>query len=134
LLAFPFLVDLATEMGLDVPAAALALAYLALGLVRRPPRLDRDRPGRRARVRRRVPAEGDGAAPRPRPILAGLVRRLPAERLLPASGGLLLAADRRDELVARDLRDELGTVYRLGTPAWTLVPLWLAAPRWRSAG
>jgi len=127
LVAFPFLVDLATEMGLDIPAAAFTLTYLALGL---------------AAVRRGSIALGvtaglvfaaafllkETALPlAPVPILAGLVRRIPAERLLPAAGALLLAAILGTSWWLAIYAFELGRVYRIGTPAWTLAPLWLAA-------
>jgi hypothetical protein len=127
LLAFPFLVDLGTQMGLDVPAASLSLAYLAIGLVA----------VRRGSVGLGIAAGlvfaaafllKETALPlAPVPMLAGLVRRVPLERLLPASGSLLLAAVLGTSWWLAIFAGQLGTVYRLGTPAWTLVPLWVAA-------
>ena len=137
ILAFPYLFDLSRRVGLDMPIAALSLGYLVLG-------------GVAARGRSLRWAIGAG-------VLFG-VAALIKESVLPFAPVPFLAAyaaGRSASSVARQAAIALlaaavvtswwwlvyaagtGRVYRLGTPAWTLLPLavailvaWAAAIAW----
>lgn len=127
LIAFPFLIDLAGAMGLDLPSAALAMLYVAVGITA---------------VRRGSFALGLGAGLllaaaflvkelalpfAPVPLLAGLVRSVSPASIGRAASGILLAAAAGVSWWFLIYAHELGVVYRLGTPVWTLVPLAVGA-------
>lgn len=127
LIAFPFLLDLAGWMGLDLPAAALALVYVAVGI---------------EAVRRGSFTLGLAAGVVlavaflvkelvvpfvPVPILAGLLRSTSPAATGRATAGILLAATLGTSWWFIVHVQETGVVYRLGTPGWTLVPLVVAA-------
>lgn len=127
MIAFPFLLDLAGWMGLDLPSAALAMLYVGLGI---------------AAVRRGSFSIGLAAGLvfavaflvkelvlpfAPVPILAGLVRPTALASIGRAAAGILLAAMLTTSWWFVVYAQELGLVYRLGTPAWTLVPLAVVA-------
>jgi hypothetical protein len=126
MLAFPFMIRLAGGMGLDLPAAALALAYVAIGL---------------AAVRRGSVGLGalaglvfaaafltkEIALPfAPVPLFAALARGLPLRGVIRATAATVLVALAGTSWWFVIYAQHLGTVYRIGTPAWTLVPLGLA--------
>jgi len=123
LLAFPFMIRLAGGMGLDLPAATLALAYVAIGL---------------AAVRRGSIGLGavaglvfaaafltkEIALPfAPVPLFAALVRGLPFRGVIRATGATLLVALAATSWWFVIYAQHLGTVYRIGTPGWTLIPI-----------
>jgi hypothetical protein len=126
-LAYPFFIDLAGWMGLDLPAAALTMLYLGLGI---------------ASVRRGSFALGlaaglvfaaaflikELALPfAPVPILAGLIRSTPIASLGRGAAGILLAATVGTSWWFVVYALEVGGVYRLGTPGWTLLPIAVGA-------
>ncbi len=123
MLGFPFVISLATGMGLDLPASALVLAYLAVGITA----------ATRGSLRWAIAAGAlfalaflvkEIALPfAPVPILAGLARRTAPERLLRAGAAMLLTGALGTSWWFALYAGQVGTVYRLGTPAWTLVPL-----------
>jgi hypothetical protein len=127
MLAYPFFIDLAGWMGLDLPAAALTMLYVGLGI---------------ASVRRGSFLLGlaaglvfaaaflikELALPfAPVPILAGLIRSTPIASLGRGGAGILLAASVGTSWWFVVYALEFGGVYRLGTPAWTLIPIAVGA-------
>jgi hypothetical protein len=139
-----YLHDLTRTARLDVPAAALALAYLALGLIA---------------VRRGGAWLGIAAGAlfalaftvkeialplAPVPFLAAIAWGLPWRRILGSAGWTLAAAAVGVSWWFYLVADLSGVVYRLGTPAWTLAPIaigvaiaaiaGIAAGRWVSFG
>jgi hypothetical protein len=127
MLAYPFFIDLAGRMGLDLPAAALTMLYLGLGI---------------AAVRRGSFSLGlaaglvfasaflikELALPfAPVPILAGLIRSTRIASLGRGGAGILLAAIVGTSWWFVVYALEVGRVYRLGTPAWTLLPIAVGA-------
>ena len=120
-LAFPFFIDLAGWMGLDLPAAALTMLYVGLGI---------------AAVRRGSFSLGlaaglvfagaflikELALPfAPVPIVAGLIRSTRIAALGRGGAGILLAASVGLSWWFVVYAQEYGKVYRLGTPSWTLL-------------
>ena len=120
-----YLHDLTRTARLDVPAAALALGYLALGLVA---------------VRRGGAWLGIAAGAlfalaftvkeialplAPVPFLAAIAWGLPWRQILGSAGWTLAAAAVGVSWWFYLVADLSGVVYRLGTPAWTLVPIGL---------
>ncbi len=127
MLAYPFLLDLAGWMGLDLPAAALTMLYVGLGI---------------AAVRRGSFSLGlaaglvfaaaflikELALPfAPVPILAGFVRSTRIAWLGRAGAGILLAAAVGTSWWFVVYALSVGGVYRLGTPTWTLLPIAVGA-------
>ena len=127
MLAYPFFIDLAGWMGLDLPAAALTMLYLGLGIVA---------------VRRGSFSLGlaaglvfaaaflikELALPfAPVPILAGLIRSTRIASVGRGGAGILLAATVGTSWWFVVYALEVGRVYRLGTPAWTLLPIAVGA-------
>jgi hypothetical protein len=127
MLGFPFMISLGTGMGLDLPAAALALAYVAVGL---------------AAVRRGSVGLGvvagllfaaafltkEIALPfAPVPLLAALVRGVPTRGLIRATAATLLVGLAATSWWFVIYAQRLGTVYRIGTPWWTLIPIGIVA-------
>jgi hypothetical protein len=127
MLAFPFMLGLATGLGLDLPAAAATLSYLALGLTA---------------VRRGSVAWGVAAGAMfafaflvkeialpfaPVPLFAGLVRGLPIASLIRVISAIALTGLAGTSWWFVLHAQQLGTVYRLGAPAWTLVPIAVVA-------
>ena len=127
LLGFPFMIDLATGLGLDLPAAAFTLLYLALGV---------------SAVRRGSTAWGIAAGATfavaflvkeialpfaPVPLFAGLVRDVPLTPLIRVAAATMLTAMAGTSWWFVLYAQQLGTVYRLGAPGWTLVPIAVVA-------
>lgn len=127
MLGFPFMISLGTGMGLDLPAAALALTYVAVGL---------------AAVRRGSAGLGavagllfaaafltkEIALPfAPVPLLAALVRGVPTRGLFRATAATLLVGLAATSWWFVIYAQRLGTVYRIGTPWWTLIPIGIVA-------
>jgi 4-amino-4-deoxy-L-arabinose transferase-like glycosyltransferase len=122
-LAVPYLHDLARTARLDVPTATLALLYLWLGLLA----------VRRASVGWALAAGivlaigflvKETMLPfAPVPLLVGLLEGRPWSRLLRASGVILLVASAGVSWWFVMYAGYVHRVYRLGTPAWTLLPL-----------
>jgi hypothetical protein len=127
MLGFPFMISLGTGMGLDLPAAALALAYVAVGL---------------AAVRRGSAGLGavagllfaaafltkEIALPfAPVPLLAALVRGAPTRGVIRATAATLLVGLAATSWWFVIYAQRLGTVYRIGTPWWTLIPIGIVA-------
>ena len=127
ILAYPFFIDLAGWMGLDLPAAALTMLYLGLGI---------------AAVRRGSFSLGFAAGLvfagaflvkelalpfAPVPILAGLIRSTPIAFLGRGGAEILLAAALGTSWWFVVYALEVGGVYRLGTPTWTLLPIAVGA-------
>lgn len=125
MLAFPFMASLATGLGLDLPAAALSLLYLAIGVTA---------------VRRGSFAMGLAAGVlfacaflmkeialplAPVPVLAGLIRNVPGRQVARVSAGMLFAGLAGTSWWFVLFAQQVGTVYRLGAPAWTLIPIWV---------
>jgi hypothetical protein len=125
MLAFPFMIKLAGGMGLDLPAATLALAYVAIGL---------------AAVRHGSIGLGamaglvfaaafltkEIALPfAPVPLFAALARGLPLSGVMRATAATLLLALAATSWWFVIYAQQFGTVYRIGTPAWALVPIGL---------
>ena len=117
-----YLHDLTRTARLDVPAAALALGYLALGLVA---------------VRRGGAGWGIAAGAvfalaflvkeialplAPVPFLAAILRGDPWRRISRVAGWTLATAAVGVSWWFLLVANLSGVVYRLGTPAWTLVP------------
>jgi hypothetical protein len=127
MLGFPFMVDLATGMGLDLPATALTLGYLAIGLAA----------VLRGSFRLGVLAgivfaaaflTKEVALPfGPVPLFAALVRGAPLARTLRTTAAILLAALVSTSWWFVVFAQQTATVYRIGTPSWTLLPLGIAA-------
>ncbi|HEX7472885.1 MAG TPA: hypothetical protein VF323_07365, partial [Candidatus Limnocylindrales bacterium] len=123
MLGFPFLLTLARGMGLDLPASALTMLYVALGLAA----------VRRGSVGLAVAAGLTFACAflvkeialsfAPVPLLCGLVRNVPLTSLGRVAGGILLAAMVGTSWWFILYAQQLGLVYRLGAPAWVLGPL-----------
>jgi hypothetical protein len=127
MLAYPFFIDLAGWMGLDLPAAALTMLYVGLGI---------------AAVRRGSFSLGlaaglvfaaaflikELALPfAPVPFIAGLIRSTRIAALGRSAAGILLAAIVGTSWWFVVYAQENGSVYRLGTPSWTLLPIAVAA-------
>lgn len=126
LLATNYLHELTRTARLDVPAATLAVAYLALGLVA----------VRRGSVPLSIVAGllfalaflvKEIVLPlAPVPVLAAILHRQPWRPLLRSAGWLTLAATVGVAPWFIFVAEVAQRVYRLGTPAWTLLPLGLA--------
>jgi 4-amino-4-deoxy-L-arabinose transferase-like glycosyltransferase len=126
LLATTYIHELTRTARLDVPAAALAVAYLALGLVA----------VRRGSARYAVAAGllfgvafliKEIVLPlAPVPILAAILHRRPWRSILRTAGWILLSAIVVVAPWFMFVADVSGRVYRIGTPAWTLLPIGLA--------
>ncbi len=126
LLATTYLHELTRTARLDVPAATLAVAYLALGLVA----------VRRGSVRLSIAAglvfalgflvKEINLPLAPVPVLMAVLHRQPWRPVLRAGGWLTSSAAVGVApwfIFVADVNDR---VYRLGTPGWTLLPLGLA--------
>jgi hypothetical protein len=126
MLGFPFLLTLARGMGLDLPASALTLLYVALGLAA----------VRRDSVGLAIAAGLTFACAflvkeialsfAPVPLLCGLVRNVPLRSLARVAGAILLAAMAGTSWWFVIYAQQLGLIYRLGSPAWLLGPLAVA--------
>jgi len=126
MLGFPFLIDLGTGLGIDLPATALTLLYLVVGL----------EATRRGSIRMGIAAGvtfalafliKEIALPfAPVPLFAGLVRGSPPGFVVRSSGAMLLAGVAGTSWWFALYAQQVGTVYRLGTPAWTLLPIGVA--------
>ena len=125
--AFTYLLGLGRGMGLDLPASALTLLYLVLGL---------DAVERRS-VRRAVLAgvlfsvaflvKETALSFAPVPFLAALVTGHPWRHVAREAGATVLAALPGLAWWFALFALETNTVYRLGTPAWTLIPIGIGA-------
>ena len=140
MLAFGYFLSLGTGLGLDLPVAALTLLYIVVGLTA----------ARRGSLGWGVAAGlifavaftvKETVLPfAPVPVFAGLVTGLEARRVFRSAGAALLALLAGTSWWWILYAQHFGTVYRIGTPAWTLVPLfvagvalgvgWLMANRW----
>jgi 4-amino-4-deoxy-L-arabinose transferase-like glycosyltransferase len=126
LLAFPFILDLSRHLGLDMPVAASTLGYLVVG--------HRAVLGGKARwsiATGVLLAIGflikESLLPFvPVPFLAGIAAGVPAGRLARVTAWTALIGSLGTSWWWLLFATETGRVYRLGTPAWTLVPLGLA--------
>ena len=126
MLGFPFLIDLGTGLGIDLPATALTLLYLVVGL----------EAARRGSIRVGFAAGvifalafliKEIALPfAPVPLFAGLVRGSPLAFVVRSTGAMLLAGVAGTSWWFALYAQHVGTVYRLGTPAWTLLPIGVA--------
>ena len=126
LLATTYLHELTRTARLDVPAATLAVAYLALGLVA----------VRRGSVRLSIAAGllfamaflvKEIVLPLgPVPVLAAILHRRPWGPILRSAGWLTLVATLGVAPWFIFVADVSDRVYRLGTPGWTLLPIGLA--------
>ena len=126
-LAVPYLHDLTRTARLDVPAAALALAYLVVGIDA----------VRRGSVRRGLVAGfifavaflvKEIALPfAPVPFLVGILVGRPLASIARVAAVVLAVAVAGTSWWFVMFASYSHTVYRLGTPAWTLVPLFIVA-------
>ena len=118
-----YLHDLTRTARLDVPAAALALAYLALGLfaVRRGTALLGIATGVAFALAFTVKEIALPLAPVP--FIAAITWGLPWRQVLGSAGWTLAAAAVGVSWWFVLVADLSGVVYRLGTPAWTLTPI-----------
>jgi hypothetical protein len=122
-IALPLIFGLSRRIGLDVPAAALALAFLVLGLYA---------------IERRSFALGMATGAvfgiaflvkevvipfAPVPLLVGIRRGVPAATLARSTAGMLLGAAITTSWWWWLFATETGRIYRLGLPGWMLVPL-----------
>jgi 4-amino-4-deoxy-L-arabinose transferase-like glycosyltransferase len=143
LLTIAYFASLGRTHGLDMPAAALVLGYVVLG----------DAALRRSSIRLAAAAGllfgvaflvKELALPfAPVPFLAALVRGRPPADVARLAAVALLPATLSTSWWFIVFAQFTGEVYRLGTPAWTLVPLTAAgmvavvagwfAPRWMAA-
>ena len=125
LVAFPYFLSLGRGLGLDLPAAFLSLAYLAIGLTA----------VRRHSLRWAVAAGAvfavaflikEIALPfAPAPFLAGLVRGMPIRSVARLAAATMLVAAVGTSWWFVVYAQQTDTVYRLGTPGWTLAPIGL---------
>jgi len=126
LVGFPYVVELSRHVGLDMPVAALTLGYLVVGHRA----ID-------AGTARWSIATGVLAAVGfltkesllpfvPVPFLAGLVAGAPVGRVARVIAWTLLVGLLGTAWWWLLFASETGSVYRLGTPAWTLAPIGLA--------
>jgi hypothetical protein len=120
LVAFGPLLDLGVGMGLDLPATAITLAYLVVGL----DALDRGS-ARRGAAAGAVLAVAfltkEVALPfAPVPFLAAIVTGTPWRIVARVAGATILVATAGVAWWFVLFAVETGEVYRLGTPAWTL--------------
>jgi 4-amino-4-deoxy-L-arabinose transferase-like glycosyltransferase len=125
LLATTYVHELARTSRLDVPAAALCVAYLALGLVA----------FRRGSARLGIAAGLLFAVAflvkeivlplGPVPILAAILHRQPWRSILRVTGWLIVVATVAVAPWFLFFAQQTHLVYRLGTPAWTLAPIGL---------
>ncbi len=120
---FPYLYELARTSRLDVPAAALCLTYVVVGLM-----------ALRRRSFRWGLAAGlvfgiaflvkEIALPfAPVPFLVAFANGVPWRALVRVLAGVVLTAAVSTSWWFIEYADITGSVYRLGTPAWTLIPL-----------
>jgi hypothetical protein len=118
-----YLHDLTRTARLDVPAGALALGYLAIGLiaVRRGGALWGIAAGALFALAFTVKEIALPLAPVP--FLAAIAWGLPWRRVLGSAGWTLAAAAVGVSWWFLLVADLAGVVYRLGTPAWTLGPI-----------
>jgi hypothetical protein len=126
-LAVPYLHDLTRTARLDVPAAALALAYLVVGIDA----------VRRGSVRRGAAAGLIFAAAflvkeialpfAPVPFLVGILAGRPVAAIARVAAAVLAVALVGTSWWFAMFASYSGHVYRLGTPAWTLIPLLIVA-------
>jgi 4-amino-4-deoxy-L-arabinose transferase-like glycosyltransferase len=126
LLATTYLNELTRTARLDVPAAALAVAYLAVGLFAL----------RRGSARLAVVAGLVFAVAflakeivlplGPVPILAAILHRQPWRPILRTTGWLVMTATVGVAPWFIFVAQQSHRVYRLGTPAWTLLPIGVA--------
>jgi hypothetical protein len=126
-LAVPYLHDLTRTARLDVPAAALALAYLVVGIDA----------VRRGSVRRGLVAGGifavaflvkEIALPfAPVPFLVGILGGRPLSAIARVGAAVLAVAIVGTSWWFALYGSLTGHVYRLGMPAWTLGPLLVVA-------
>jgi hypothetical protein len=126
-LAVPYLHDLTRTARLDVPAAALALAYLVVGIDA----------VRRGSVRRGLIAGGifaiaflvkEIALPfAPVPFLVGILAGRPLSAIARVAAAVLAVAIVGTSWWFALFASLTRQVYRLGTPAWTLIPLLILA-------
>jgi hypothetical protein len=126
LLGVTYLHDLTRTARLDVPAAALALGYLALGLVA----------VRRGGARLGIAAGAlfalaflvkEIALPlAPVPFLAAILWGTPWRQIAGTAGWTLITATVGLSWWFVMVANLSGVVYRLGTPAWTLIPIAVA--------
>jgi hypothetical protein len=122
-LAVPYLHDLTRTARLDVPAAALALAYLVVGIDA----------VRRGSVRRGLIAGAifavaflikEIALPfAPVPFLVGILAGRPLSSIARVAAAVLAVAIVGTSWWFALFASLTRQVYRLGTPAWTLIPL-----------
>jgi hypothetical protein len=123
LFCFPFLHDLARTAGIDLPAIALTLAFLLVGVWA----IERDS------VRLGLLAGALFAAAfliketvlpfAPLPLIAGLYRDIPLARLARVTSAMLFVAALGLSWWFALHAALGGVVYRLGAPAWTLGPI-----------
>ena len=126
LVATTYLHELTRTSRLDVPSAALAVAFVALGLVA----------VRRGSTRYAIAAGvlfglaflvKEIVLPlAPVPILAAVLHRQPWRPILRTTGWLTLSATVTVAPWFIYVAGLSGKVYRLGTPAWTLLPIGVA--------
>jgi 4-amino-4-deoxy-L-arabinose transferase-like glycosyltransferase len=126
ILATTYIHELTRTARLDIPSAALAVAYLALGLVA----------VRRGSARYGIAAGLLFAAGflvkeivlplAPVPILAAILHRQPWRPILRSTGWMLLSAIVAVAPWFIFVARVSSRVYRLGTPAWTLLPIGVA--------
>ncbi|MFL5727390.1 MAG: hypothetical protein ACJ77F_13730 [Chloroflexota bacterium] len=126
LVGVTYLHDLTRTARLDVPAAALALGYLALGLVavRRGGAWLGIATGAMFALAFTVKEIALPLAPVP--FLAAILWGLPWRRVLGSAGWTLAAASVGVSWWFLLVAQLSGVVYRLGTPAWTLAPIAVA--------
>lgn len=126
IVAFPYVFDLSRRVGLDMPVAALTLGYLLVGGIA----------VRRGSVRWGI-ATGlvfgiaflvkESVLPvAPVPFLAAIAAARPGVGVARVAAWTMLAVVAVTAWWWWLFADETGQVYRLGTPAWTLLPLLVA--------
>ncbi|MDQ6794214.1 MAG: hypothetical protein M3067_05255, partial [Chloroflexota bacterium] len=137
ILAFPYLFDLSRRVGLDMPIAALSLGYLVLGGVAARDRSIRWAIGAGVLFGIAALIKESVLPFAPVPFIAAYAAGRPASSVARQGTIALLVAAVVTSWWWLMYAAGTGRVYRLGTPAWTLLPLavavlvaWAAAIAW----
>jgi len=126
LLAFPYFLDLSRHLGLDITVAALTLGYLVVGRRAIQAGTTRWSIGLGMLLAIGFLTKESLLPFVPVPFLAGIAAGVPAGRLARVTAWTALIGSLGTSWWWLLFAAETGRVYRLGTPAWTLVPLAVA--------